>query len=187
LEDDAVLDALSRNWWSIVLRGIAAVVLGLFAWARPDIFWASFIVVIAVYVIVDGVFALATGVGGNGGERWLQFGEGILGVAAGVLLLVFPGQAGTAIILVLGVWATATGVIEIMTAVRLRREIADEWLLGIAGVLSVVFGVMLIARPGFGQVTTTYVLGTYGIVFGAVLVLLGLRLRSHARRPLSPS
>jgi uncharacterized membrane protein HdeD (DUF308 family) len=64
-----------------------------------------------------------------------------------------------------------------MSAVRLRREIENEWLLGIGGALSVGLGALLIARPEFGQVTTTYVLGTYGIIFGIVLVLLGFRLR----------
>ena len=72
-----------------------------------------------------------------------------------------------------------------MSAVRLRREIADEWLLGLSGVLSVILGVILIVRPQFGQVTTTYVLGTYGLIFGVVLVVLGLRLRRL--RPETPA
>ena len=79
--------------------------------------------------------------------------------------------------LVIGLWTAATGVVEIVSAVRLRREIADEWLLGLSGIVSIILGAILISRPQFGRVTTTYVLGTYGLIFGVVLVVLGLRLR----------
>jgi uncharacterized membrane protein HdeD (DUF308 family) len=108
-----VLNALFRNWWATVLRGLLAIGVGILAWTRPEIFWAS-------------------------------------------LVLVFgPDQAGRAIVLVIGLWAVATGVVEIVSAVRLRREIADEWLLGLGGVLSVMLGVILIVRQEFGRVTTT--------------------------------
>jgi uncharacterized membrane protein HdeD (DUF308 family) len=95
----------------------------------------------------------------------------------GLIIFLYPDQAGTAIVLVIGLWAAATGVVEIVSAVRLRREIEDEWLLGLGGVLSIILGSILVVRPQFGQVTTTYVVGTYGLIFGVVLVMLGLRLR----------
>jgi uncharacterized membrane protein HdeD (DUF308 family) len=151
--------------------------LGVFAWARPDLFWASLVLVFAVYAVVDGTFAIAAAIKGETGDRILHVIEGVLGIGAGAIVVLYPDQAGTAIVLVIGLWATVTGVLEILSAIRLRREIDDEWLLAIGGVLSVMLGAILIARPHFGQVATTYVLGTYGIVFGAVLVLLGLRLR----------
>ena len=177
-----MLTALSRNWWAVVLRGILAVALGVFAWARPDLFWASLVLVFAVYAVVDGVFAIGAAVSGANGDRWFHIFEGILGIAAGVIVFLFPDQAGVAIVVVIGLWAVVTGVLEIVSAARLRREIADEWLLGFSGVLSIGLGVILIAKPGFGQVATTYVLGTYGIVFGLLLVLLGFRLRSAPMR-----
>ena len=94
-----------------------------------------------------------------------------------MIVFLYPDQAGTAIVLVIGLWAAATGIVEIMSAIQLRQEIEDEWLLGLGGVLSTILGAILIVRPQFGQVTTTYVLGTYGLIFGVVLVVLGLRLR----------
>lgn len=168
---------LSRNWWATVLRGLAAIGLGVFAWARPDIFWASLVLVFAVYFVVDGVFAMVAAFKGESGDRWLHLLEGVVGIGAGAIVLIYPDLAGTAIVLVAGIWAVVTGALEVLSAVRLRREIDNEWLLGIGGALSIILGVILIARPQFGQVTTTYVLGTYGIMFGAVLVLLGFRLR----------
>ncbi len=156
---------------------MVAVALGIFAWARPDLFWASLVLVFGAYAVVDGVFAIVAAIRGESGDRLIHLLEGILGIAAGLIVVVYPDRAGTAIVLVIGLWAIVTGLLEVLSAIRLRREIADEWLLATGGMLSVILGAILIARPRFGEVVTTYVLGTYGIVFGAVLVLLGLRLR----------
>jgi uncharacterized membrane protein HdeD (DUF308 family) len=172
-----VLTALSRNWWATVLRGLLAIGVGILAWSRPDVFWASLVLVFGVYAIVDGVFAIVAAIQGESRDRAIHFFEGILGVAVGTLVFFYPDQAGTAIVLVIGLWAAASGVIEIVSAVQLRREMAGEWLLGLSGILSIILGAILILRPQFGEVTTTYVLGTYGLIFGVVLVVLGLRLR----------
>ena len=172
-----MLTTLSRNWWATVVRGLLAIGVGILAWSRPDIFWASLVLVFGVYAIVDGAFAIIAVIQGETRDRAFHLFEGILGVAVGTLVFLYPDQAGTAIVLVIGLWAAASGVVEIVSAVRLRREIADEWLLGLSGIVSIILGAILIWRPQFGQVTTTYVLGTYGLVFGVVLVVLGLRLR----------
>ena len=172
-----MLNALSRNWWATVLRGVLAFGVGILAWSRPEIFWASLVLVFAVYAIVDGLFAIVAAIKGDSPDRALHLFEGVLGIVVGVLLFLYPDQAGTAIVLVIGLWAAGTGIVEIVSAVRLRQEIDDEWLLGLGGVLSAILGALLIVRPHFGQVTTTYLLGTYGLVVGVVLVMLGLRLR----------
>jgi uncharacterized membrane protein HdeD (DUF308 family) len=172
-----VLNALSRNWWATVLRGLLAFGVGILAWTRPEIFWASLVLVFAVYAVVDGLFAIAAAVKGETRDRVLHLLEGVLGIVVGLVVFLYPAQAGTAIVLVIGLWAAATGIVEIVSAIRLRLEIEDEWLLGLGGLLSLILGVILIVRPHFGQVATTYVIGTYGLVFGIVLVALGLRLR----------
>ena len=172
-----MLIALSQQWWATVLRGLLAIGVGILAWYRPDIFWASLVLVFGVYAIVDGAFAIVAAIKAETRDRAFHLLEGFLGIAVGLIVFIFPDQAGTAIVLVIGLWAVATGIVEIVSSVRLRREIADEWLLGLGGVLSVILGAILIMRPQFGQVTTTYVLGTYGLIFGVVLVVLGLRFR----------
>ena len=172
-----MLNALSRNWWATVLRGLLAFGVGILAWTRPEIFWASLVLVFAVYAIVDGLFAIVAAIKGETRDRVLHLLEGVLGIVVGLIVFLYPDQTGTAIVLVIGLWAAATGIVEIVSAIRLRQEIEDEWLLGLGGVLSVILGVILIVRPQFGQVATTYVLGTYGLVFGIVLVVLGLRLK----------
>ena len=172
-----MLNALSRNWWATALRGLLAVGVGILAWIRPEIFWASLVLVFGVYAVVDGVFAIVPVITGETRDRALHFLEGVLGIVVGVIVFLYPDQAGRAIVLVIGLWAVGTGVVEIVSAVQLRREIVDEWLLGLGGLLSLILGVILIVRPEFGRVTTTYVLGTYGLIFSVVLVMLGLRLR----------
>jgi uncharacterized membrane protein HdeD (DUF308 family) len=172
-----VLNALSQHWWATVLRGLLAIAVGILAWYRPDIFWASLVLVFSVYAIVDGVFAIVAAIRAETRDRALHLLEGLLGIAVGLIVFLYPDQAGTVIVFVIGLWAVATGIVEIVSAVRLRQEIAGEWLLGLSGALSIVLGAILIVRPQFGQVTTTYVLGTYGLIFGVVLVVLGLRFR----------
>ena len=172
-----MLNALSRNWWATVLRGLLAIGVGILAWTRPEILWASLVLVFGASAVVDGVFAIVATITGETRDRALHFLEGVLGIVVGVIVFLYPDQAGRAIVLVIGIWAVATGVVEMVSAVRLRQEIADEWLLGLGGLLSVILGVILIVRPEFGRVTTTYVLGTYGLIFGVILVMLGLRLR----------
>lgn len=172
-----MLTALSRNWWATVLRGFLAIDVRILAWSRPDVFRASLVLVFGVYAIVDGAFSLIAAIKGETRDRAIHHFEDILGIAVGTLVFLYPDQAETAIVLVIGLWAAAGGVFEVVSAVRPRREIEDEWLLGLSGIVSVILGVILILRPQFGQVATTYVLGTYRLICGIVLVVLGLRLR----------
>ncbi len=169
---------LSRNWWALVVRGVLALAFGILAWTRPDIFWASLVLVFAAYAIVDGVFAIASVFSDEDGPRWPHLIEGLVGLGVGALIVLFPDRVGIGIVLLIGIWAVVTGLLEIASAIRLRQQIKDEWLLGVGGMLSVLLGLIMIANPRFGQVTTTYILGTYGILFGFLLVLLGLRLRT---------
>jgi uncharacterized membrane protein HdeD (DUF308 family) len=172
-----MIETLSRNWWATVLRGLLAIGVGIFAWVRPDIFWPSLVLVFGVYAFVDGIFAILAAIRSESGDRWLHVLEGLAGIAIGAVVFARPEQVGTAIVLVIGLWALISGLLEIVAAVRLRQEIEGEWLLGLGGVLSMVLGVLLIAQPNLGRVTITYIVGTYGIVFGLILILLGLRLR----------
>ena len=172
-----MLVTLSQNWWATLVRGLIAIGLGLFAWVLPDLFWASLVVVAGAYLLIDGIFAIAAALRGQTDDRWLHLLEGIVGIGAGAIIFLYPDLAGTAIVLVIGIWAMVTGVLEVVAAVRLRQEIENEWLLGIGGVISIGLGVLLVFQPQSGWVTTTYVLGTYGILFGVLLVALALRLR----------
>ena len=184
-----MLDALTRRWWVVALRGVAAVIFGILALVWPAITLGALVLLFGAYALVDGVCALWTAATGgpaaSGRRPWLVL-EGVVGVAAGVVTVVWPGITALALLAVIAAWAFVTGVLEIVAAVRLRREIEGEWLMVLSGVLSVVFGILLIINPAAGALAVTWLIGAYAIVFGAVLLGLAMRLyrlRQHEQQP----
>lgn len=176
-----LLQPLARRWWLILLRGISAIVFGVLAFVWPGITLIALTLLYGVYVLVDGVLAIAAALtGGAPAPRWWLAVTGLLGIAAGLLALMWPGITAFVLLLFIAGWAIATGVMQIIGAIRLRKEIDNEWLLVAAGVLSVLFGIVLIVQPGVGALATIYVIGAYAIAFGILLVILALRLRRYA-------
>ena len=176
---------LTRSWWILAVRGVVAVIFGLLALIWPEITLLALVLVFGAYAFVDGVFALVAAVRGRqlaGGSRaWLVL-EGLLGVGAGVVAVLWPDITALALLWVIAVWAVLTGVLEILAAVRLRRVLDNEWLLVVAGVLSIVFGLILMIWPESGAIGLVWLIGIYAIVFGVVLLGLALRLRGLGRR-----
>lgn len=174
---------LTRYWWAVVLRGAAAILFGIMALIWPDITLIVLVALFGAYVLVDGIISLATAIAGSRGRGrrgWLVF-EGIVSVLLGVLTFLWPDITALVLLWVIAAWALVTGVLEIVAAVRLRREIRGEWLLALGGVLSVLFGILLIVWPAAGALAVVFLIGIYAIMFGAALVGLGLRLRRIRR------
>ena len=178
---------LTRNWWVLVVRGPLAILFGLIAFFWPGLSWLVLILTFGLYAIVDGVFAMLTGlVSSKYSPRWWVFLlEGMVSVAAGVVALARPGLAGFALIIVLAVWAILTGILEIAAAIRLRREITNEWMLAFGGFVSIVLGVLLFFQPATGGLVVTLMIGAYALIFGILFVVLGFRLRQWEVRPRS--
>jgi uncharacterized membrane protein HdeD (DUF308 family) len=180
---------LSRNWWAIALRGVAAIIFGLLTFVMPGITLAVLVLLFGAYAIVDGIFTLVAVARGQavarGEPRWVLVLEGVVSIAAGLVAFLWPGLTALALVYLIAAWAIVTGVLEIVAAVRLRRQIDNEWWLGLSGALSVVFGVLVMAAPGAGALAMLFWIGAYAILFGALLVGLAFRLRS-ARSRLEP-
>jgi uncharacterized membrane protein HdeD (DUF308 family) len=176
---------LSRTWWILAVRGAVAVLFGVLALVWPEITLLALVLVFGAYAFVDGVFALIAAARGRelaGGSRgWLVL-EGLLGIGAGIVAVAWPDITALVLLWVIAFWAVLTGVLEIVAAVRLRRVLDNEWLLVVAGALSIVFGLILVIWPGSGAIGLVWLIGIYAIVFGIVLIGLALRLRSLARR-----
>jgi uncharacterized membrane protein HdeD (DUF308 family) len=178
---------MTKSWWAVVLRGVCALVFGLIAWTWPGVTLGWLVLVWGLYALVDGVLAIAGALSGANTKPWwvLAF-EGLVGLGAAAVAFFYPGITAIVLLYVIASWAIVTGVLEVVAAVQLRKEIEGEFWLGLAGVASVVFGLLLVARPGIGALAVVWIIGTYAIVFGIILVALGLRLRTlHqlARRP----
>src|SRR5262249_4342192 len=174
------METLARNWWALVLRGVAGVIFGVLTFVFPAMTLAVLIMLFGAYAIVDGVFNLVAAVSGRTEQRWWHLVlEGIVSIAAGVVAFAWPGLTLLALVWIVAGWAIVTGVLEIVAAIRLRKHIDHEWWLVLSGVASLVFGGLLIVAPVAGAVVGALWIGAYAVVFGALLIGLGLRLRRH--------
>jgi uncharacterized membrane protein HdeD (DUF308 family) len=167
------------NWGWIALRGVVAVLFGILALARPGLTVAAIVIVFGAYAMVDGLYLCISSIADRTEEpNWLVylFG-GLAGFAVGVLTLAMPGVTAVALLYLIAAWAIVRGTIEIIAAVRLRKLIEGEWVYIFAGALSLLFGLLLIARPAIGTVVLMAWLGAYALLFGVVLIVLAFKLR----------
>lgn len=174
-----MLETLTRNWWTLVLRGVVAILFGIAVIVTPGIALATMIIFFGVFALFDGVFAVVSSLFSIGKyERWwAMFLGGLLSIAAGLIALVWPGITALTMLWLIAFWAIVTGILQIVAAIRLRKEIEGEWFLGLGGAISVLLGIVLIARPGTGILSLLWLLGFYALFFGVLLVVLGFRVR----------
>ena len=170
---------LARDWWLLTIRGVAGIVFGVGAFVWPGITLAALVLLFGSYVLVDGIFAVAAGIRMRQqlDRWWLVVLEGVAGIVLGVLTFLSPG--GTVLVLVsfIAAWSIITGMLEIATAVRMRKLIENEWLLVVSGIVSLVFGVFLIALPDAGTLALVWSIGFYALIFGVLMLLFSFRLR----------
>ena len=173
----------SANWWLLVLRGVLGIAFGVLVFLWPMLAWVVIVASFAAYALLDGVFAISAAILGHPQRRhwWGLILEGILGIAAAVVTLLWPTLATIPLLAIIAAWAIATGVAEVIVAIRLRRELAGEWLLALSGVLSVLFGITLILQPQAGAIAIAWLIGVYSIAFGFLLLVLGFRLREFVQ------
>ena len=183
-----LLSSLAKNWWVLLLRGIVSILFGVLAFAMPGLTLFTLIIMYGVYAAADGVLALVAAFqGGTMAPRWWLALVGILGLAAAAATFFYPQITAIILIMFIGAWAIAHGVLEIVGAIQLRKEIDNEWLLGLGGAISIIFGVFVIAQPGAGALALVWLIGAYSIAFGIVLVAFSLRLRRRISAHVPPA
>jgi len=188
-----MLSLISRDWWVFALRGVAAILFGVLAFAWPGVTLAALVLLFGAYAFVDGVallIALARGDAGARRHAWAVGIMGVLGIVASIVTFVWPDITALSLLYLVAVWAITMGVFQVVAAIALRREIEGEFWMGLGGVMSVVFGILLIVSPGTGLLALVWLLGSWAIVFGASS--LGLAYRLHGidatrRKPASAS
>jgi len=173
-----MLGHLSRTWWVLVVQGAFAVLFGVMAWIWPAATVLVLVILFGAYTLVDGVFALAGSLqrGEREGRGWLIV-IAILGIVVGVMTLVWPGITALVLLYFIGAWAVVRGLITVVGAFRLRKEIQGEWLLILSGAVSIVFGLLVLIWPLEGALAVIWLIGVYAVVFGALEIALGLRVR----------
>jgi uncharacterized membrane protein HdeD (DUF308 family) len=180
----ATLENLAHSWHWIVLRGVFAVLFGIFAFVWPGVTLAALVLVWGAYAIADGVMALiaAFTMHEEGKPMLALIIVGILGIAAGIVTFFWPGMTALALLFFIASWAVLMGIFEIAAAIRLRKHIENEWLLALSGVVSIVFGVLMFLQPGAGALAVVWLIGSFLLVFGILLVVLGFKLKGLASR-----
>ena len=172
------LDSLTRNWWAVALRGLAGILFGIITFVSPGISLAALVLLFGAYAFADGVLSIVSAVRRRGADRWwLLLLQGIVGIGAGVVTVLWPGITALALLLVIAAWALVGGALQVAAAIRLRKVITGEWLLALGGVLTIALGVLLVLFPGPGALALVIWIGAYAFVFGILLLVLGFRLR----------
>jgi uncharacterized membrane protein HdeD (DUF308 family) len=177
-----VLRALAKCWWLLLLRGIAAVLFGLIAFIWPGLTLVTLVLLYGAFALVDGVISLIAAFTGSAKPvpTWWLVVVGLLGIAAGIVTFAWPGITAILLVMFIGAWALVHGIFEIIGAIKLRKEIDNEWMLILGGALSVLFGLIVLIAPGAGALGLIWAIASYSIVFGILFIALALRLRKHS-------
>jgi len=182
-----MIETLKRHWWVPVIRGIAAIVFGVIAFAYPGLTLATLVIFFGAWVLIDGVFRIVGATAGRTSDpEWgFHLIVGILGVVIGFLTFHSPDITALALIIYIGAWALMIGAVEIALAIKLRRELKGEWLLILMGLASIIFAAFLLWNPAPGALALLWLIASYAIVFGILGVIFGFRLRTLPTLPAS--
>src|ERR1700730_13001508 len=172
-----MLHLLARHWWALALRGVFAVLFGLLTFLIPGITLLTLVLLFGAYAILDGIFDIVSAVRAPG-RHWPLVLEGVVGIIIGILTFLWPGITTMVLLYLIAFWAIFTGVLEIVAGIRLREVIANERFLILMGVLSVLFGFLILIFPGAGALAIVFLIWAYAVVFGIILIILAFRLRS---------
>lgn len=180
-----MLTTVCKRWWVLLLRGVAAVALGICAIVWPGVPLAALVVLFSIFAIIDGIAGVVLGFRGeaDGTVWWTMVILGVLAIAAGVAAFAWPGLTLLVFAAIIAASAILRGVFEIYAAITLRKEIDDEWILGLSGAMSVLFGLLILYSPGAGLVAIALLIGAYMIALGIFAIALSLRLRGMHYKP----
>jgi uncharacterized membrane protein HdeD (DUF308 family) len=174
----------AKNWWSLAVRGLVAILFGLATLALPGLTLSALVLLFGVYALIDGAINIAGAWRASRAHvRWgTLLLQGLAGILAGAITLAWPAITALALIYLIAAWSLVIGLIEIVAAIRLREFLSNEWLLALSGVLSLIFGVLLLVAPLAGALAIALWIGVYALIFGVVLIALGFRVRNWAKK-----
>jgi uncharacterized membrane protein HdeD (DUF308 family) len=181
-----MLHTLAKNWWALALRGFVAVLFGVLAFAVPGVTLVTLVLLFGAYALADGLFNVIAFFRLLE-HHWALLIEGLIGILAGILTFVWPAITAIVLLYLIAFWAIFTGIFEIIAGIRLRKAVANEWLLLVMGVLSVLFGALILFAPAVGALAIVLWIGAYALVFGIFLLIFAFRLRGHRHLVAQPT
>lgn len=170
---------ISRLWWVFLLRGISSVLLGWLALILPRINLAIQVQAFGLYALADGALAIVAAFGAPRASRWWLVALGVAGIATGTVILVQPALVVAALFVAIAAWALVSGVMQVIGAIRLHKQIDCGWSLAFAGALSMGFGTILLMQPAVIGLTLIFAVAACAIAYGALLIVFSLRLNEH--------
>lgn len=173
-----LVNAFAKNWWVLLIRGLLAALFGIMAFAWPGLTLLMLVLIYGAYAFIDGLTAIWVGAACR---AWALLIFGILGVIVGIYTFFYPGITTIALLYLIAAWAIVRGIFEIVTAIQLRKAISNEWTLIIGGIISIVFGGVLLARPTAGALAVVWIIGFYAVLFGLLMIGLAFRVRGFAQ------
>ncbi len=176
----------SKYWWTFIVRGIVAVLFGLFVLSSGGSSLDPLVVTFGIFALLQGIFSAIPGLSKFGGRIYFLLIEGVIGILAGVLTFLGPGigrmlwpEIATMTLLVfVALWAVLSGIGEIIGSLRLPGEIKGKWLIGLSGFVCILLGLVLAFRPGLGAVGNAPAIGLCAIVFGFLWSVTGFKARN---------
>jgi uncharacterized membrane protein HdeD (DUF308 family) len=177
------MNQLTYNWWTVALRGVLAIVVGLIAFFFPGVTLAFVIALFGAFALFEGVFLILSGIRNRreNARWWMLLIQGVISIGAGIFAFAAPLATAVALLYLMAAWAIASGLVEIIVAIRLRKEIEGEWMLVLDGLLTIGFGVALMAVPAAGLLVWMWMIGGFKLASGLLLLLLAFRLRGEER------
>lgn len=174
----------TERWWVFLIRGILALIFGILCFVQPDLSLTTLVLMFGIFALADGVMGVFIAVVGRKEieDWWVLLLWGLIGITAGVLTFAAPNVTALVLLFYIALWAVVSGVLQVALAIRLRKEIEGELFLILAGVLSIVFGIILIARPANGALAVVWIIGMFAILYGITMTILAVRLRSLRSR-----
>lgn len=172
-------EVLFEKWWVLLLRGLVSIAFAVLIWMQPAITLKAMIILFGAFALVDGVLGVWSAFSSRKDRNnwWVLMLWGLVGIGIGIITFVAPAVTALALLFYIAIWAIVTGVLEIIAAVKLRKEIQGEWLLGLAGLLSLVFGILLIMHPGAGVLAVLWLIAAYALILGVLMVILAFKVR----------
>ena len=174
-----MLSKMVNRWWVVLLRGICAILFGIFALTRPGLSLWTLILVYGILAFADGAAGMALGFGGklDGKPWWGMIMLGFLGIVAGLAAFLWPGLTAVVLLIMIASWAIVRGLFEIVAAIKLRKVMEGEWVLALSGVISILFGGLLLRNPAAGALAVVMIIGIYMLIFGAAAVIFSFQLK----------
>jgi uncharacterized membrane protein HdeD (DUF308 family) len=173
---------LAQNWWAFALRGVLGIIFGLIAFLLPGVTMLSLVLVFSAYALVDGVFAIIAAVRAmRQHARWgFLLLEGIVSIIAAAIAFLWPGITVVSFVFLVGTWAILSGGLMLRASLSLELD-QGRWGLELGGLVSAIYGVLLIVAPFIGALVLTWWLGAYAIVFGVALIAVAIKLLARQR------